>query len=212
MKTGKRFALLAVSIFLMISLVATGLLYNSLSENSNLKKQTVEMQSQISSLQSQVSELQNQSATEYDIISALNSQIANLLQENSNLQKENYNLTILVRNLQNKSSSDVYEPYLVTSLGAKYLSGLILDRNNEQPIPQPTPSHWLYVNGSVSNFGNGTAYNCDLKVTSHTPSATYIDYIRFNALAPGESVIVDTNIFHDSIQSWEIIPEYTNTP
>jgi hypothetical protein len=210
MKIGMRFALAIVSVILVVSLAANG--YQYFSENSNLRKQTTDMQNQINSLQSQVTDMQNQTSRDSNTIDALNSQIANLLQENDNLQKENYNLTSLVRNLQNKSSSDFYEPHLVTSLGAKYISGLIRDNSSDQSIPQPTPSHWLYIKGFVSNLGNGTAYNCDLKVTYHTPSATYVYYYRFNALAPGENVTIDTNIFHDNIQSWEIIPECTNTP
>jgi len=53
MKIGIRFAIAIVSVILVVSLAANGYLYNSLSENCNLRKQNEEMQSQISSLQSQ---------------------------------------------------------------------------------------------------------------------------------------------------------------
>jgi TolA-binding protein len=220
MKIGFRFALAIVSIILVISLAANGYLYNALSENSNLKKQNEEMQNQISSLQSQtdnlqsqtqnlqnqITDLQNQSSRDSNTIDALNSQVANLIQENDNLQKENYNLTTLVQILQNKTSSDVYEPYLVTALGATYTSGYSLESG------QAVFRYFLYLQGWVTNTGNGTAYNCALKLIVNTTHGTFTDYYRFNTLAPGENTYIDTHLYYNDVVSWQIFPECTNTP
>jgi TolA-binding protein len=207
MKLGIRFALALVSTVLVISLVANGILYNALSENNNLEKQNEEMQNQINSLQSltqnlqsQVTELQNQSKDNNRTIAAFNAQIFDLQTQNSNLQNQNDNLTYRIQS--QLSTEKNTKPYLVTALGAVSTESL-------------SPTGWvkyLYIQGTVTNQGNGTAYNCVLKVTSHTPSTTYVDYYRFNSLAPAEYATVDTHIYHDNIQSWEIIPECTNTP
>ncbi len=213
LRTLMRIVLAAAVVVLVISLAANGYLYNSFSENGNLKKQVVEMQSQINSLESQtqnlqskIGDLQNKSIRDSGTIDAFNTQVANLIQENDNLQKENYNLTVLVQSLQNKTSSDVYEPYLVTALGATYTSGYSLDNG------QAVFRHFLYLQGTVTNTGNGTAYNCDLKLIVNTTSGTLTDHYRFSTLAPGEYTYIDTHLYYNNVVSWEIFPECTSTP
>jgi cell division protein FtsB len=215
MKIGIRFAIATVSIILVVSIAANGYLYfsvnNRLSENDSLKKQIVEFQSEVTFLQNQtenlqtnVDTLQNNSGIDNQTIANLNAQILDLQTQIENMQKENDNLKSQISHLQNQTSSEIKVPNLVTALGATFTSGYVNDGK--------LLVHFLYIQGTVMNEGNGTAYNCDLKVISHTPSGSFTDYYRFTALAPGESANVDTHIFHDNIQSWEIFPECTNTP
>ena len=72
--------------------------------------------------------------------------------------------------------------------------------------------HFLYIEGTVTNTGNGTAYNCELKIIVNTSSETFTYYYRFSSLAPGEHTDVDTTLYYNNVVSWEIIPECTNTP
>ena len=224
MKIGMRFALAIVSFILLVSLSANGYLYNSLSENSNFKKQNEEMQSQISSLESQtdnlqnqISELKNQSSTDNNTIASLNNQITNLQLENNNLQKENMNLVALVRSLQNKTStqnqsSGAGGPYLVTRLGTKIYKIV--------PIGGSTQQRVLVIGGDVENDGNGTAYNCQIKVVTSfltPPYNTFTDYFQLGTgtLTVGEKVDFFANVIHGNVSdigNWQIFPECTNTP
>ncbi len=174
MKVEIKHALVTVSIILVASLAVNSYLYYSLSQDSNLWKQNAEMQSQIT---------------------ALNSQVVSL-------QQENGNLTAIIQNL-NKSSSDTYEPYLVTALGAKY---------TWSPNSNGDRVYYLYIQGNVTNEGNGTAYNCDLKIVTNSLKDSFTDYFRFSALAPGEHEDIDTHLYHVDLVNWTITPECTNTP
>ena len=209
MKIGMRFVLALVFVILIVSLAANGYLYNSLSENNYLRKQIVELQSQVTSLESQTANLQSQLSSLQNnstIISDLNGQILDLQTENKNLQNENDNLRATIRNLQNQSPTDTGTPYLVTALGATFTWSY-------SESARYGMLYYLYVEGTVTNTGTGTAYNCALKVTMNTTDGvSFTEYYRFNALAPGEIEIVDTHFYHDHLQSWTIIPEYTNNP
>ena len=219
--------LIAVSILLLVSIIANGYLYLSensgLSENNSLKKQVVELQSQVTGLENQTANLQSQinslesqkanlqsqlssSQNNLTIISDLNGQILSLQTENKNLQKENDNLRSTIQNLQNQSPTGTRTPYLVTALGATFTWSY-------SETARYGMLHYLYVQGTVMNTGNGTAYNCALKVVMTTTSGQSLtDYYRFNALAPGEVENVDTHFYYDNLQSWTITPQCTNTP
>jgi hypothetical protein len=201
-----RFALAIVSVILVVSLAANGFLCTSLSENNSLKKQNEEMQSQINSLQTQIGELQDKSNTDNNTITVLNGQIASL-------QKENQNLTALIQSLQNKtftlnqSSSEGGIAYLVTHLGTKII--------NTVPIGGPTHQTVLVIGGDVENNGNGTAYNCKIRVVTYelnNPNP-FTDYFQLGTgnLTSGEKVNFFANVIHDNIVNWEIFPECTNT-
>jgi TolA-binding protein len=204
MKPKMSLAVVAVSVLLLVSLTANGYLY--FSENNDLSEQTTELQNQVSSLgsqtqnlQDQIGALQNQSDTNNNTIAALNSQIVSLQQENEALQKENENLTASIHSLQNEVK--VWMPYLVTRLGAIFDYGYGIARSS------------IYIQGFVTNEGNATAYNCDLKIASQTTNgASYTDYYRFGTLAPGDYVRLDTHFYHEGIKNWTIIPECTSTP
>ncbi len=227
MKAGMKPVLIAVSILLLLSLIANGYLYlsvnNGLSENNGLKSQVVGLQSQVSilenqttNLQSQVNSLESQRANlqgqlsslqnNSSIISDLNRQIISLQTENKNLQQENDNLRSTIQNLQNQSSAGTGTPYLVTALGATFTWSY-------SSTARYGMLHYLYVQGTVMNTGNGTAYNCALKVVMTTTSGqSFTDYYRFNSLAPGEVENVDTHFYYENLQSWTITPQCTNTP
>jgi hypothetical protein len=114
--------------------------------------------------------------------------------------------TVKIQETQNQLSTEQSGvPKLVTLLSATFTTSII--RTEKGAI------NFLHIQGAVINEGTSTAYNCDLKVTSHTNSGTiYTDYYTFNALVPGANLYVDTNIFHDNLTSWEIIPECTQRP
>jgi hypothetical protein len=104
-----------------------------------------------------------------------------------------------------QTNNNIPVPKLVTFLTATFTTSII--RTEKGAI------NFLHVEGSIINEGTGTAFNCDLRIMSHTNSGiTYTDYYSFNPLQPGQSTYVDTNIFHDNLTSWEIIPECTERP
>jgi hypothetical protein len=138
----------------------------------------------------------------------------NRLSENDSLKKQIVEFQSEVTFLQNQTTNlqrqlDNYQnrfPNLVTALGATFTWSYSATASYGM-------LHYLYVQGTVTNTGNGTAYNCDLKVimtTSH--GVSYTEYYRFNALAPGEVENVDTHFYHDNLLNWTITPECTNTP
>jgi hypothetical protein len=207
MKIEMRFALAIVSVILVVSLAANGYLYFSTnSQVAKFQSQVASLESQTAALQSQLENIQNNSGSDNQTIAYLNAQILDLQTQNENLLEENDNLTAKIQNLQNKPSSDIYEPYLVTALGATFTWSY-------SESARYGMLHYLYVQGTVTNAGNGTAYNCALKVVMNIASGLSItDYYRFNALAPGETENVDTHFYYDNLQSWTITPECTNKP
>ena len=206
-----KFALVIVSILLLASLTANGYLYFSV--NDNLQRQVVEFQNQVTTLESQtvtlqrqVDTLQNNSGIDNQTISNFNAQILDLQTQIENMQKENDNLKSQISHLQNQPSPEIRVANLVTALGATFTWSYSATASYGM-------LHYLYVQGTVTNTGNGTAYNCDLKVIMTTSTGeSFTEYYRFNALAPGEVENVDTHFYHDNLQSWTITPECTNTP
>lgn len=186
-----------VSIILAVSLAANGYLYLYADRSSNAQVAVLEnkisiLETQSANLQNQISELQNRSNNINGTVAALNSQIANLQRENENLNAQ----------LQNNFSSDVYEPYLVTALGSKY---------TWSPNSDGKMVYYLYIQGNVTNVGNGTAYNCALRIVTNSAKDSFTDHYRFNALAPGEHMDVDFHLYHVDLVNWTITPESTKT-
>jgi uncharacterized protein (UPF0333 family) len=128
----------------------------------------------------------------YYQISKLQSQISELENQNSQLQNQNSELQS-----QNRF------PYLVTALGSTY---------TWSPNSNGDRVYYLYIEGTVTNEGDGTAYNCKLKIVTNSLKDTFTDYYKFNTLAPGEQVTVDTHLYHVDLVNWTITPEYTNNP
>jgi TolA-binding protein len=208
-----------ISILLLVSVAANGYFYfsanNSLQkEVVNLQSQVISLESQTASLQSQVQNLQNNSGADNQTIANLNGQIINLRTQNENLQKEKDNLTALIQSLQNQSSTQNQSSaedrmaYLVTRLGTKI--------HDTVPIGGPTSQQVLVISGEVENDGNGTAYNCQIKVVTYelNNSDPFTDYFQLGSgnLTVGSSVNFFANVIHGDIVNWQIFPECTNTP
>jgi hypothetical protein len=87
-------------------------------------------------------------------IDLMNSQIANLNNQILDLKSQVANLTNQVTNLTSA--------YLVTALGTTELQ-----YNSGHDITNPAPYNHLYIAGSVTNMGQGTAYNAGLHVDAH---------------------------------------------
>jgi hypothetical protein len=221
MKTRIRLALAIVSIILVVSIAANGILYNALSENNNLKRQNEEMRNQINSLQnqtqnlqSQIGELQNQSNTDNNTIAALNATITNLLKQNHTLKNENENLQAQVENLTSQLG-----PNLSTNLIANDVNYLV-PLNTNIPTPPPivkTPEYnHLLIRGTVDNTGWKTAYHCKLHVILYQGNTIAADtHIELGTIYGHSSVLLDGNtVLYKGIRltNWEIFPECTNTP
>ncbi len=93
-------------------------------------------------------------------ISSLNSQLANQNNEIANLNKQISNLTGQVTNL-------LPSAYLVSSLG---VTDVARDYFYQMPFPQAY--NHLFLDGSVTNTGKGTAYNAGLLVVAYNATGT----------------------------------------
>jgi hypothetical protein len=227
MKIRIRFALVAVSVLLIVSLTANGYLFFSM--NNELQKQAEHFQSQIESQHNQILNLENQSSNLINKIDTLQTENATLHNEKTNLETQIANftnqLTVLqqqINNSQNIISSlqaenaDLQEtlgivnspPNIVTSLG-------VTDVRPTPMLPIGTVNTRLFIKGTVYNTGAKPAYNCSLHVTLYQSGSIIVNtYVRLYTINGHSSVSVETNIPYSGppLSSWTLIPEYQTEP
>ena len=151
-------------------------------------------------------------------IALMNTQIANLTSQTSSLKSQVTNLTSQLTNLTSAN--------LVTALG-------ITEVSNTSSISRSY--NRLYIDGSVTNMGVGTAFNAGLHVVAYAADGTleinmtvpltfgefgtddattsYVfsfdpfNYLKFGSLVSGQTANVDLDIYHEGIVSdWTVTP------
>jgi hypothetical protein len=106
-------------------------------------------------------------------IASLNTQITNHNSEIANQKNEISNLTVQILSLKGQAAKLSYltSANLVTTLGitevpggsSSYMGGL---------VSTPVPFNYLFIEGSVINTGDGTAYNAGLHVVAYSANGT----------------------------------------
>jgi outer membrane murein-binding lipoprotein Lpp len=157
-------------------------------------------------------------------IANLNNEIANLNSQISNLESQLRNLTGQLTNLTSA--------YLVTALG-------VTDVPYSYPqMPINQPYNHLYISGSVTNTGKGTAYNAGLNVVAYDNGTLEINmtvplgdgvfgsdtktngYVTSNfgnsslqlgILYSRQTATIDLAIYHEgTVTNWTVTPVWTN--
>jgi hypothetical protein len=156
-------------------------------------------------LQNQLSDLQKQAANLQSEVASLQNQTVQLQSDNLMLQSENADLKKQL-SLATPASSNWYS-WLETKLGAKDI--------NSSPYSKAYPELKVvtrfYIQGEVTNVGNGTAYDAKLHIKLYQAQVlTYEVYFTLGNLESGSTVNVDENIVYtgEALSSWEILPEY----
>jgi uncharacterized membrane protein YciS (DUF1049 family) len=160
-------------------------------------------------------------------INSLNNQVANLSSQISNLENQVANLGSQAANLTSAN--------LVTALGIVEIPGnssTSMGGLNHTPVPY----NYLFIQGSVTNTGKGTALNAGLKVVAYSKNGTLeinmtvplsgfgnfgtdstIDKwissaygnssLALGFLSSGQTANVDLNIFHEgTVSIWTVTP------
>jgi uncharacterized protein YoxC len=232
-----------LSTAVIILSIVYGLLFYQLnvvqSVNSELRSQNVEIRNQLDEVQTQNEELGNQITglqrqnNELENISDelesqvgdknsetdfLNSQVANLNNQISGLKIQVASLNGQITNLTSAN--------LVTALGIAEIP--------YYSTSYPAQFSHLFIEGSVTNTGQGTAYNAGLHVvaydtegnlrinitaplkrfTSREPDAAISnDSLQLGKLLTTQTADVYVNIFHHGVvRDWILIPVWTNSP
>jgi uncharacterized protein YxeA len=172
-------------------------------------------------------------------IASLNTQITNHNNEIANQKNEISNLTAQVLSLKGQAAKLSYltSANLVTTLGitevpgssSSYMGGL---------VPTPVRFNYLFIEGSVTNTGKGTAYNAGLHVVAYSANGTleinmtvplvegasfgsdkatdaYLNVSSsptLGALYSEHTADVYVNIFHEgTVSTWTVTPVWTNS-
>ncbi len=163
-----------------------------------------ELQRQLANLTSKTDDLQNQNVYLQDENFALETQAANLTSQIISLQTENANLNASVANLLPYQPN---RPSLVTRLGS---TDVLNSSNSHAPYRQR-----LYIQGTVFNLGDVTAYNAQLHITLYINDQIIDDtYIELGNIEPLNWASVSRDIFYEAdgqkLTNWTIIPESLN--
>lgn len=203
---------------IVVSAVAGTIFYYNGEVNAGNAKIAL-MRSNIASLISETISLNNEIVNQSNQIANLNSEIANLTSQISNLKSQEANI--------DSPSADV-----VTSLGISEITvNSTYDEGNSAPF------NHLYISGTVTNSGDGTAYNAGLNVVAYTATGTLevnvtvplsnggsfgtntqtdaygTSSLQLGNLYPGQTATISLAIFHEAtVSSWSLIPVSTNSP
>jgi hypothetical protein len=207
-----KIALVAIVSILTLSVAANGFLFSEKNSfvldadlqrqaNGGLQMRIVELQSQLSNLTFKTDDLQYQKTYLQDENLALEKQAANQTNQIIYLQNENANLNAKVADLL------PYQPnrsVLVTRLGT---TDVLNSSNAHAPYRQR-----LYVQGSVYNLGDQTAYNARLHVMLYIGDQIIADtFIELGNIEPLNWASVSRDIYYDAVgqrlTNWIIIPE-----
>ena len=156
-------------------------------------------------------------------IASLNNEIANLNSQISNLKGQLTNLTGQTTNLTSA--------YLVTALGVAEVPF-----NSPDNMPTPLLYNHLYIEGSVTNTGETTAYNAGLHVDAYAANGTLLINMtvflgdgtfgtdpstdiygvggtQLGSLGSGQTATIDLSIFHEGTAiNWNVTAVWTNSP
>lgn len=209
MKT--KFALIAVSVIIVGSLVANAYFYalqqHNLAVNNGLRKQAADLQGQLAILSNQTDILQSEKTNLETQITNLENQAANLQNQTDSLQSENSKLED-----ENAAKQNLIDqirlrgaPKIVTRLGATDVRST------------PAAGHpWsgvirFFISGEVWNLGTGSARDCRLHVRLYQGDIVANDtYVEIGTINAGTCVDVAANIYYtgEALTDWVIIPEY----
>ena len=175
--TRMKFAAVAVSVILLVSVASNIYLYVSANNRNN------EPQAQIEELTGQIVVLQRQNDALQTIRGILQIRIDDL--------------TKLL---------DIESPsYLITSLGSTDV------RTPSMMNLDTFPNSRLYIEGTVTNTGTETAYNCRLTVTLYRGNSVVNNTIMSLGTMKGGAIVgVSENIPYsgDPLTKWTIIPKW----
>jgi hypothetical protein len=226
-----------------------GVLNEKNSKIVSLNNQVVSLSSEVSNLTAQYSNLTAQSANLGALqanLTAANLVIANLTGQNQNLNNEiqnlngqSANLGIQVANLSSQLTI-LTTANIVTALGIREIPTTYQTAVGSSPPYLSAPYNHLYVQGSVTNSGAGTAFNAGLQVTAYDATgnleinmtvpfysgaqfgtdANTRNYANQNDaslhltnLAGTATAQVNINIFHEgTVSNWTVSPVWTNLP
>ena len=203
---------------LVVSAIAGTVFYYSGEVNAGNAKIEL-MKTNIANLIQESINLNNEITNQSNQIANLNSQIANLTGQISNLKSQQANI--------DSPSAD-----LVTSLGISEIPV-----NSTYNLGNSAPFNHLYISGTVTNSGDGTAYNAGLHVVAYTTTGTVevnmtvplsdggsfgadvqtqvygTSSLQLGNLYPGQTTTVSLAIFHEAtVSSWSLTPVSTNSP
>jgi hypothetical protein len=209
-------ALAFIAAILMISVGLNGVFYLAQKSmdldaglqkqaNNDLQGQVVELRNQLTNLTSKADYWQSQSAYLQGQNAALKTQVLNSNNQTDFLLVENANLKTTVANLL------PYQPnrsVLVTRLGTADVQN---SSNSHNPYRQR-----LYVQGTVFNLGDKTAYNARLHVILYIEGKIVGDtYIELGNIEPLSWTSVSQDIYYEAegqtLTNWNIIPETKTT-
>lgn len=177
------------------------------------------------------------------LIIAQNYKISSLTAEEQNLNEEIENLTNQIPSFREQATNFTaaylalgFKANLTTSLQGKEIV------TSNYAATQSIPYNYFYVSGTVSNAGNGTAFQAGLRVVAYSYNGTQEidmtlplggifgtdsrinDYItnsygglgtslQLGNLGSGQTVTTNIQIFHEgTVSNWTITPVWTNTP
>ena len=193
--------------------------YNSLQSQNN------DSQSQVSQLNSDLISANLENAKLDSQISNLNSQINDRSSQINDLNSQIANLHSQVTQLKGTINSG----NLVTALGISEIPS-----NSTYNANNPTTFNHLYITGTVTNVGLGTAYNAGLQIVAYdvtgklvvniTVPVAYGNYgtggnssMQLSRLNPAQVVTLGSNsginIVHEGVAvTWKLTPVWTNSP
>jgi hypothetical protein len=245
----KKAIMAVVAISLILASAVSGILvyYNGVVNEKNSK--ITSLNNQIASLNGEVSNLTAQSANLGALqanLTAANTEIANLTSQNLNLNNEIQNLKGQAANLESQLanlSSQVAiltTANIVTALGIREIPTTYqIDVGTTQYLS--APYNHLYIAGSVTNSGAGTAFNAGLHVVAIDANGV----LQINMTVPFDNggaqfgadantrsyatqtaaallltsltgtvtALININIFHEGfVSNWTVSPVWTNFP
>jgi len=170
-------------------------------------------------------------------ITSLNSQITNHNNEIAKQKNEISNLTAQILSLEGQAAKISYltSANLVTSLGITEVLG---SSSINMGVSTPVPFNYLFIEGSVTNLGKGTAYYVGLHVVAYSANGTleinmtvpldeFASFGSDNAtdaylnasssptlgtLYSEQTANVYVNIFHEgTVSTWTVTAVWTNS-
>jgi cell division protein FtsL len=261
MNTKAFIAAVATSLILAIAISGTVVYYNGVVDEKNskinsLNNQAAGLNDEVSNLTVQLANIADQSASFGALqanLTASNLAVANLTSQNIDLNHQIQNLSGQAADLRNQVANlngqvenlssqltILTTANIVTALGIREIPTTYQVAVGASPQYLSAPYNHLYIQGSVTNSGAGTAFNAGLQVIAYDANgaleinmtvpfdsgaqfgtdASTRSYANQNdaalhlaSLAGAATAQVNVNIFHEGIISnWIVSPVWTNFP